>query len=75
MVGAYAWGFKERSKVPECRVCIRRTPHPVIVTIRDKKGYIRVLVYSCSTTTTGLGGPPKECRASITSGIESMVFE
>ena len=34
---------------------IRRTPHPVIVIIRDNKDYIRVLVYSHYTTITGWG--------------------
>ena len=34
---------------------IRRTPHPVIVTIRDNKEYIRVLLYSYYTTITGWG--------------------
>ena len=29
---------------------IRRTPHPVIVAIRDNKDYLRVLVYSHYTT-------------------------
>ena len=38
---------------------LRRTPHPVIVTIRDNKDYIGVLLYSSSTTITGWGGPPK----------------
>ena len=35
-------------------------PHPVIVTIRDSKDYIRVLLYCYSTTITGWGGggPP-----------------
>ena len=31
----------------------RRTPHPVIVTIRDNKDYTRVLLYSYYTTITG----------------------
>ena len=31
------------------------TPHPVIVTIRDNKDYIRVLLYSSYTTITGWG--------------------
>ena len=31
------------------------TPHPVIVTIRDNKDYIRVLLYSFHTTITGCG--------------------
>ena len=30
-------------------------PHPVIVTIRDNKDYIRVLLYSYYTTITGWG--------------------
>ena len=36
--------------------CLRWTPHPVIVTIRDNRDYIRVLSYSYYyTTTTGWG--------------------
>ena len=34
-------------------VYIRRTPHPVIVTIRGKKDSLRVLFYSYYTTITG----------------------
>ena len=30
-------------------------PPPVIVTIRDNRDYIRVLLYSCYTTITGWG--------------------
>ena len=30
-------------------------PHPVIVTIRDNRDYIRVLLYSYYTTITGWG--------------------
>ena len=37
------------------QIYIRRTPHPVIVTMRDKKDYIRVLLYSYYTTITGWG--------------------
>ena len=37
------------------QVSFGRTPHPVIVTIRDNKDYIRVLFYSYSTTITGWG--------------------
>ena len=37
-------------------------PHPVIVTIRDNKDYIRVLLYFYYTTITGCGGPPKVSR-------------
>ena len=36
-------------------VHIRRTPHPVTVTIRDNRDYIRVLLYSYYTTITGWG--------------------
>ena len=36
-------------------LCIRRTPHPVIVTIRDNEDYIRVLLCSYYTTITGWG--------------------
>ena len=35
--------------------CLRWTPHPVIVTIRDNKDYIKVLLYSYYTTITGWG--------------------
>ena len=34
---------------------LRWTPHPVIVTIRDNRDYIRVLLYSYYTTITGWG--------------------
>ena len=34
---------------------VRWTPHPVIVTIRDNRDYIRVLLYSYYTTMTGWG--------------------
>ena len=37
-------------------IYLRWTPHPVIVAIRDKKDYIRVLLYSYYTTITGWGG-------------------
>ena len=37
-----------------------RPPHSVIVTIRDKKDHIRVLLNSYYTTITGWGGPPNE---------------
>ena len=40
---------------------LRRTPHPVIVTIRDKKDYIRVLLYSIIHYYR-VGGPPKLLR-------------
>ena len=40
----------------------RWTSHPAIVTIPQSKHYIRVLLYSPYTTTTGWGGPPeKDC--------------
>ena len=48
--------------VPECGdsgqgsardMYLRWTPHPVLVTIRNSKDYIRVLLYSCYTTITG----------------------
>ena len=35
--------------------CLRRTPHPVIVTIRDSSNYIWVLLYSYYTTLTEWG--------------------
>ena len=36
-------------------VGLRWTPHPVIVTIRDDRDYIRALSYSYYTTITGWG--------------------
>ena len=39
---------------------VRCTPHPVIVTIRNNRDHIRVLLYSSHTTITGWGGPPQE---------------
>ena len=36
-------------------IYLRWTPHPVIVTIRDNRDYIRVLVCSYYTTITGWG--------------------
>ena len=33
-------------------------PHPVAVAVRDDSGYLRALLYSYSSTVTGLGGPP-----------------
>ena len=37
------------------RLYVRRTPHPVIVSIRDTSNYIRVLLYSYYTSITGWG--------------------
>ena len=39
-------------------VLLRWTPHPEIVTIRDSKDYVRVLLHSYYTTITR-GGPPR----------------
>ena len=36
-------------------IWLRWTPHPVIVTIRENRDYIRVLFYSYYTTITGWG--------------------
>ena len=36
------------------RESFRWTPHPVIVTIRDNRDYIRVLLYFYYTTITGI---------------------
>ena len=36
-------------------ILIKWTPHPVIVTIRDNRDYIRVLLYSYYATITGWG--------------------
>ena len=40
---------------PKPYIHVRWTPHPVIVTIRDNKDYIGVLLYSYYTTITGWG--------------------
>ena len=37
------------------QILIRWTPHPVIVTLRDNRDHIRVLLYSYYTTITGWG--------------------
>ena len=39
----------------DCQLSLRRTPHPVIVTIWDNKDHISVLLYSSYTTITGWG--------------------
>ena len=39
-------------------VYLKRTQHPVIVTIRDNKDYIRVLFYSYIYHYYRVGGPP-----------------
>ena len=44
-----------RSPLGCCDLYLRRTPHPVIVTIRENRDYIRVLLYSYYTTITGWG--------------------
>ena len=36
--------------------------HPVIVTIRNNKDYVRVLLYACHTTIQGWGVLPKYIR-------------
>ena len=40
-------------------VFLRWTPHPVIVTTKDNKDYIRVLLGSYYMTIIGWGGPSK----------------
>ena len=39
---------------PNYKLWFRWTPHPIIVTISDKRDYIRVLLYSYYTTITGV---------------------
>ena len=34
---------------------------PVLVTIRDNKDYVKVLLHSYYSTIAGSGGPPKVC--------------
>ena len=40
---------------PRLKIDLRWTPHPVIVTIRDKKEYVRVLLNPYYPTITGWG--------------------
>ena len=40
----------------ESWVWVRRTPHPVIVSIRDNEDYFMVVLYSYYTTITGWAG-------------------
>ena len=46
---------RSRSLLYSCGGFFRWTPHPVIVTIRDNRDYIRVLLYSYYATITGWG--------------------
>ena len=55
---------------PGTLVYLRWTPHPVIVTIRDNKDLIRVLLYSSYITITGwavipLSGQFVDCAISV----------
>ena len=58
---ATPFGRSDPRGIKDCLGVIRWTPHPVIVTIRDNKDYIRVLLYSYYTLNPKpiLGGPPK----------------
>ena len=50
--------LRNRGAEPQTRILVesfRWTPHPVIVTIRDNRDCIRVLLYSYYTTITGWG--------------------
>ena len=47
------WGYRGSTGDPI--ISLRWTPHPVMVTIRDNKGHIRVLLYSYYATITGWG--------------------
>ena len=47
--------FKAVLHKPANHKNLRWTPHPVVVTIRDSRDYIRVLLYSYYTTITGWG--------------------
>ena len=56
--GVYEVGYilvPQGPDVPNTMGYFRWTPHPVIVTIRDNRDYIRVLLYSSYTTITGWG--------------------
>ena len=43
----------------DCRVLLRWTPHPVKMTIKDSKGYIRVLITFLLYHCYRVGGPPQ----------------
>ena len=47
------WGYRGSTGDPI--ISVRWTPHPEMVTIRDNKDYIRVLLYSYYATITGWG--------------------
>ena len=59
MLGLENFGFRGQGLfcLPPrlCLLLFRRTPQPVIVTIRDERDYIRALLYSCYTTITRWG--------------------
>ena len=46
---------RSRSLSAGIRYTLGERPHPVLVTIRDNRDYIRVLLYSYYTTITGWG--------------------
>ena len=54
-------------------VHIRWTPHPAIVTIRDSRDYIRVLLYSYHATLTGLGVLLGDTTGILASGFWEVV--
>ena len=54
-VGSFACSDSEPQMELPNEEYIRWTPHPVIVTIRDNRDYIKVFLYSYYTTITGWG--------------------
>ena len=50
--------FRVKLMLNRCcwEVLLKWTPHPVIVTARDYRDYVRVLLYSCYTTIKRWGG-------------------
>ena len=56
VVARVAWEVQDSYKnSADHEVCVRWTPHSVIVTVRDDRDYMRVLLYSYFTTITGRG--------------------
>ena len=54
--------------------CVKWTPHPVVVTVRDNGDYIRALVHSDYTTITGWGVHLRPIQSSIYSELKGLQF-
>ena len=52
---------------------LRWTPQPVIVTIRDNRDYVRVLLYSYYTTITGWGVLLRDIARTMKNQMETQM--